>query len=217
MRGHTHAFDSVWKRQAGAIHCDYLVSRTVAGSVSKCSRDGGMASLSAELRLSHFFHFFQKKCVQNTAQTLRVHMRLAFKIVCMLACVTVALSQERFGRDEFSGELHGFSKSASEHIINRFPEVITVTTVDGAIRAATSDEPLPNALFEIRGPGDSERVVGTRTNREGSFRLKRIHPGEYVFKVTLDGFQSVVGRLRVVPDAKANGMRKIRITLNLGV
>ncbi|MBI3678897.1 MAG: carboxypeptidase regulatory-like domain-containing protein [Acidobacteria bacterium] len=64
---------------------------------------------------------------------------------------------------------------------------------------------MANALLEVRGPGDSERVVGTKTNRDGAFRLKRIRSGDYVFKVTLNGFQSVVGRLRVVPGAKAGG------------
>lgn len=143
-------------------------------------------------------------------------MRATLALVYVLFCPTSALSQERFGRDEFSGELRGFAKSGTEHIIDRWPEVITVAAVNGQIRAATNDEPLANVLFEIRGPGDSERVVGTKSNRDGAFRLK-VRSGEYVFKVTLNGFQSVVGRLRVVPRGKAEGMGTIRITMNLGV
>lgn len=145
-------------------------------------------------------------------------MRLAFWLACVLvSLIATALSQERFGREEFSGELRGFTKSGTEHIIEHWPEVLTVASVSGEIRAATNDEPLANALFEIRGPGESERVVGTKTNRDGAFRLKKVRAGAYAFKVTLNGFQSVVGRLCVVPRAKAGGTGTIKIKLNLGV
>ncbi|MBI3678898.1 MAG: hypothetical protein HY235_00580 [Acidobacteria bacterium] len=62
-------------------------------------------------------------------------MRVTFSLVCVLFSLTAALSQERFGHEDFSGELRGFTKSGTEHIIDRWPEVITVSSVSGGIRS----------------------------------------------------------------------------------
>jgi hypothetical protein len=53
------------------------------------------------------------------------------------------------------------------------------------------------------------------TDDKGRFRLRRLRPGEYLFKVTRSGFQSVVGRLTVSKAAAAK--KPILIELPVGV
>jgi len=121
------------------------------------------------------------------------------------------LAQERFE----AGEFQGFTKSPSEHIINRFEKAITTRVLSGVVLSKTDSRPLADALFEVRGRGAASRVQGARTDKEGRFRFKHLRPGEYVFKVTRDGFQSVVGRLTVSKTAAAG--EPIRIELSVGV
>lgn len=145
--------------------------------------------------------------------------------IWLTACIVVfgvatqnllpALPQAKFGKQEFDGEFQGFTKSPEEHIINRWPELITVSRVAGQIVATSNAETLADALFEIRGPGKSKRIRSTNSDGGGKFALKRAPPGEYIFKVTLNGFQSVVGRIRV--DRRISTDHKIKITLHLGV
>jgi hypothetical protein len=123
-------------------------------------------------------------------------------------------SQDRF-TDEFGGEFRGFAKSPTEHIVDRLPDLVVVKAVAGEIRARSNDEPLPNVLFEIRGPGAAQTVRSVKANALGRFSLGRVRSGEYVFKATLNGFQSLVGRVRVTKTADPTS--RIEIKLNLGV
>jgi hypothetical protein len=124
-------------------------------------------------------------------------------------------AQSRFGRDDFGGELRGFTKGSQEHIIDRWPETLVVARLEGEVRARTTNEPLGGVLFEVRGPADSDQVRGRRTKTNGQFRFGRLKPGQYTFKATRDGFQSLVGHIRVDPRAQKSA--KPIIKLDLGV
>ena len=110
-----------------------------------------------------------------------------------------------------------FTKSPTEHIINRIDQPFVVRSITGIIVRQTSalDEPLDNVLFEIQGPSIDRKIRRTRTDEKGRFEIHRVPTGTYVFKATLNGFQSVMGTItvsKVVPKS-----REIRIAMHIGV
>jgi hypothetical protein len=132
-------------------------------------------------------------------------------VLITIFVVGSCLAQERFQ----SGEFKGFTKSPSEHIISRLDEPITIYSVRGRTIFRGKNDPLNGVVFEIRGPGDSERIRATKSNHDGSFSIARVPEGTYSFKATKDGFQSVVGTLIV--SKKANRQTTIEIALPIGV
>ncbi len=72
---------------------------------------------------------------------------------------------------------------------------------------------MEDVLVEIRD--DAGRVTGTKTNRRGAFKLSGVPKGTYRFKVTMNGFQSVVGD--VVVSKKANRADQMMIEMKVGV
>jgi hypothetical protein len=137
------------------------------------------------------------------------------RIVLLLFALTtgpLSWAQDRFK----SGELKGFTLGRSEHIMNRVDDPFTVRVVKGSITLqANPGSPAEGVLFELRGPGDSETIVSTTTGRDGTFRLKHVRPGTYMFKATLLGFQSVFGTIVVARKAAAD--RIITFEMKLGV
>jgi hypothetical protein len=107
------------------------------------------------------------------------------------------LGQSRFGE----GELKGFTKSPTEHIINRHESLVSLRVFEGSIDDPAG-APIPGAIVDVRGPGTNERVRGTVTDKRGRFKLGRLSEGSYTFKVTFNGLQSVVGALQIVRTAK---------------
>lgn len=133
-------------------------------------------------------------------------------VVVVLGLLTpVGLAQERFQE----GDLQGFTRSPTEHIINSFEGSFSTRAVSGVVVLQGVLEPISDVLFEVRGPGKNMMVHGAKTDRLGRFKLKRLPAGDYTFKVTLNGFQSVVGKLTVLKRSKTNV--PIRIELAVGV
>ena len=133
-----------------------------------------------------------------------------------LALVILWIAISCFAQDRFpSGEFKGFTKSPTEHIISRMAEPITVSSVRGTIVFKGKDDALKEAVFEIRGPGDSERIRATKSDDNGRFNIRHVQDGSYTFKATKDSFQSVVGTL--VVSKKANSQNNIKIETPLGV
>jgi hypothetical protein len=126
--------------------------------------------------------------------------------VFLLPLLLLAI-QDRFP----SGDLKGFSRSTTEHIINELETDLTVDRVSG--RIVVDSEPLVGALVEVRGPGSAEKIRSARTNQAGHFRINA-PPGRYKLKVTRDGFQSMIGNIVVKPGVKS---RPIEIQLRFGV
>jgi hypothetical protein len=131
-----------------------------------------------------------------------------------LVLIGIALSitsQDRFE----SGELKGFTKSSTEHIISRLDHPVTVLSVRGTIIFKSRDEPMKDVLFEIRGPGTAERIRASRTDTKGRFSISRVPEGQYCFKATERGYQSVVGT--VIVSKKADRQTRIKIEMSPGV
>ena len=117
-------------------------------------------------------------------------------------------AQERFDR----GWLKGFTKSPTEHIIDEPEKPFTVRAVRGVVLDPSGAE-MDGVVIEIRD--EAGQIRGTKTNRKGSFKLGGVPKGTYKFKVTMNGFQSVVGD--VVVSKKANKADQMKIAMKAGV
>jgi hypothetical protein len=131
--------------------------------------------------------------------------------VFVLLIATCCPAQQRFT----DGELKGFTKSPTEHIIARIDEPIKVFSIRGKILPKGNPESLKEVVFEIRGPGSSQRIRATKSRGDGTFRMQSVPEGTYLFKATRDGFQSVVGTL--VVSKKADRQATITIEMPFGV
>jgi hypothetical protein len=134
-------------------------------------------------------------------------------VVVILLNSALTLAQERFGAE--NERLKGFTTSPTEHIMNERPGVISVRVAQGRITEAASKTGVPGAVVEVRKADPRAKVQNATSNEHGRFRLRKLSEGEYVFKVTRDGFQSVFGRLRVSKHAPSDG--RFDIELKQGV
>jgi hypothetical protein len=127
-----------------------------------------------------------------------------------LAITLAALcsAQERFE----TGWLKGFTKSPTENIIDEPDQPFTVRAVRGLVLDPSGAE-RDGVVVEIRD--EAGRIRGTKTNRKGTFKFGGVPNGTYKFKVTLDGFQSVVGD--IVVSKRANKADHMKIVMKLGV
>ena len=131
----------------------------------------------------------------------------------ILLAATLASAQERFGAE--NQRLRGFTKSPTEHIMNEHPGVISVRVLQGRITEEASKTGVPGVLVEVRKADPQAKVQGATSDESGRFRLRKLSEGEYVFKVTRDGFQSIFGRLRVSKHAPSDA--RFDIELKQGV
>ena len=141
--------------------------------------------------------------IERSIVTSTVH-RAVLGLAVLLFVVppsNVASAQQRRIQ---TGEFEGFTESSTEHIINRLQSPLIVRTLRGTINVARGGDPLEGVVFEVRGPGSSKAIRSAQTGRYGRFRIRRLHPGTYTFKVTRDGFQSVAGQLVVSKTAPDN-------------
>lgn len=134
---------------------------------------------------------------------------------CTLAIGALAVTlaafcpaQERFE----TGWLKGFTKSPTEHIIDEPEKPFTVRAVMGVVLDPSGAE-MDGVVVEIRD--EAGRIRGTKTNRKGTFKLGGVPKGTYKFKVTMNGFQSVVGDL--VVTKKASRADQMKIVMKVGV
>jgi hypothetical protein len=127
-----------------------------------------------------------------------------------LAVTLAALcpAQERFE----TGWLKGFTKSPTEHIIDEPEKPFTVHDVRGVVLDPSGRE-MDGVVVEIRG--EAGRIRGTKTNLKGTFKLGGVPKSTYKFKVTMNGFQSVVGD--IVVSKKANKADQMKIVMKVGV
>jgi hypothetical protein len=116
-----------------------------------------------------------------------------------LVAVFTAPAQERFK----VGELKGFTKLPAEHIIERLDKIPIMRTVEGFVGSKELDRPLEGVLIEIRGPGETERLITTKSDQQGRFRFRRTPDGVYTVKLTRNGFRSVVGTVSVQRSVKS--------------
>jgi hypothetical protein len=136
-------------------------------------------------------------------------LRHAFA-AAVLAITLAALcpAQERFE----TGWLKGFTKSPTEHIIDEPDKPLTVRDVRGVVLDPSGAE-MEGVVVEIRD--ETGRIRGTKTNGKGTFKLPGVPKGTYKFKVTMNGFQSVVGD--IIISNKANKTDPMKIVMKVGV
>lgn len=117
-------------------------------------------------------------------------------------------AQERFD----TGWLKGFTKSPTEHIIDESEGPFTVPSVWGVVLDPSGAE-MGGVVVEIRD--ETGRIRGTKTNRNGTFKLGGVPRGKYKFKVTMNGFQSVVGDVVVTKQSSKAGQMKIMMKVGV--
>lgn len=126
----------------------------------------------------------------------------------VLTVTAFCLAQERFEK----GDLKGFTKSPTEHIIDVPEYPFWVRSVKGVVLDLNGAR-MGGVVVEIRD--EAGRIRGTKTNSNGMFTLSGVPEGRYKFKVTMNGFQSVVGD--VVVTEKASPAGQMKITMRVGV
>jgi hypothetical protein len=94
-------------------------------------------------------------------------------------------------------DLSDFTKGAGENRVDTVEDPFRVRAVTGTISTATGDAGRANVLFEIEGPGDERTMRHVLTDRNGHFKIPHLPDGNYRFKATLYGFQSVIGTIIV--------------------
>jgi hypothetical protein len=129
-------------------------------------------------------------------------------IALALVLGTFCPAQERFE----SGWLKGFTKSPTEHIINEMDGPFRVLVVRGVVLDPSGAE-MDGVVVEIQDA--TGQIRGTKTGPKGTFKLGGVPNGTYRFKVTMNGFQSVVGQ--IVVSKKANKDEKVKIVMKVGV
>jgi|SRR5215467_11271492 len=116
----------------------------------------------------------------------------------------------------FGQQTNPFKQSPAEHIIITIEDPFEVRSIRGTVTEAVGDSsPLPDVTFEVRGPGTKGKVKGAVTNEHGQFKIDHLPEGTYEFKATLNGWQSVEGK--IVLSNKAPRHNRIRIEMRLGV
>lgn len=136
-------------------------------------------------------------------------MKAAWPVAWMIAIVIPVAAQNK-------ATVGDFTKSPTEHIINKIDRPFVVRSPNGVISRSDGDqEPLRNVLFEIEGPGTNRRIRRTTTDEHGRFEIGHVPPGNYAFKATLDGFQSVMGTITI--SKKAATRSEIRLKMRVGV
>lgn len=133
---------------------------------------------------------------------------IAALVICLAVLIAPCLGQERFE----SGPLKGFTKSPIEHIIVQLEKPFEVRELKGSVFDPTSAA-RGDALVELRS--EDGKIRATETDSKGRFQFRNMPNGEYKFKITLTGFQSVVGVVRVLRKTKRPDV--IRIELPVGV
>ena len=127
----------------------------------------------------------------------------------ILLLATLVVAQDRFGAE--NEKLRGFTKSPTEHIMNEHPGVISMRVLEGRITEEDSKTGVSGVLVEVRKADWQTKVQGATSDQNGRFRLRKLSEGEYVFKVTRDGFQSVFGLLRISKHAPSDARFDIEL------
>jgi hypothetical protein len=131
----------------------------------------------------------------------------------LLIMSVLGFAQNRFGPE--NAILRGFTISPTEHIMNELPDVVVLRVIKGRVMAEADQTAMPDVLVEVRKKDSAAKVLGFWSDEKGEFHFRRLPEGDYIFKVTYNGFQSVFGRLHISKRAPAE--TKFDIELKPGV
>ncbi len=134
--------------------------------------------------------------------------RSAFALVAFLLLTLPAVAQERFE----SGEFKGFTKYSAFTIVE-LRDPIVVRQAKGIVLLEGSNQPIPNVLVEVRDADG--KIIAAKTDSRGQFKFRTLAEGTYMFKTTLNGFQSVVGTIVLEKSAKKSELIKIEMPLGV--
>jgi hypothetical protein len=105
---------------------------------------------------------------------------------------------------------------AEEHIIDEIKQPFIVRTISGQILDEIGEgewvEDWP--LFEIRAIGKAKKILSTHADRVGAFVIASVPEGQYCFKATMRGWNSVMGV--IIVSKKADPKNRIVLQMNLG-
>lgn len=112
--------------------------------------------------------------------------------------------------------LDGYTQSGAEHIIDKIEQTFVVGEIHGNIinshgYGRTKDV---RVLFEIRGIKDG-LIKKTYAYENGNFGVKNVPDGQYCFKATVLGWQSVMGI--IIIDKNASPKNKIVFKMMMGI
>lgn len=129
-------------------------------------------------------------------------------VVVAVLLVTLCSAQERFD----SGWLKGFTKSPTENIIVHLEKPFVVPAPKGDV-VDIHETAMHGVLVELED--SAGRIRQARTDSTGRFTLHGLRKGHFRFKVTMDGFQSVVGEIIISKKAPRDDV--IRVVMRPGV
>lgn len=112
--------------------------------------------------------------------------------------------------------LAGFALAVDEHIIDEIERPFVVRGIKGKILNVTGYGWTKDVrvLFEIREIGRT-LIRKTYADEDGNFSVKKIFDGQYCFKATVTGWQSVMGI--IIVSKKADPKTAIVFEMRLGV
>ena len=133
-------------------------------------------------------------------------LRLGFILTLPFALLS-AQTPQKFD----SGPYKGFTKSATEHVVVELPESLSVRSLQGSITGPHKEDVLPGVVLEIRD--ESGMMRSGVSDSRGRFHIRGVRKGTYRFKVTKDGFSSIVGTVVLTRAAS----QKSTITLQMAI
>jgi hypothetical protein len=139
-------------------------------------------------------------------------------LVLLLGCapavqrpVAVQRATRAYGCDS-----EAFTDAPSEHMLVELDTPFYVKAVEGVISSEGGEWPDGiSVLVEIRPARGRGPTQQTDSNPDGSFRIPNVAPGEYCFKATAQGWQSVMGV--IIVSRAAGASNRIRFAMPLGL
>jgi hypothetical protein len=147
---------------------------------------------------------------------MKIILVLLSCVFILQGCSSVRQVERVDIRPGFICGTEGFTQSPIEHIVDEIKQPIIVRAVKGQITNEQGGWPRDTSiLFEIREIGGLGGTAKTYADSEGSFCLPDVAEGRYCFKITVLGWQSVIGIIQV--DRRANAKDSILIVMKIGV
>ena len=108
-----------------------------------------------------------------------------------------------------------FAAQPGEHITSVQEKPLSVRSVKDVVHSAAGDWPTGTVIrFELVRQGPQSASRATRGDSQGRFSIGHVGPGEYCYRASAVGWQSVIGRLVVSRDGPTD---PIQLTLALGI
>lgn len=154
---------------------------------------------------------------------MRIHSKISLKAIILLNVILILFDQctesnkkPNIDDSELCSSF-GFTESRIEQI-NRIKKAFVVKNICGSVVLIDGSPMCAGVIFEIRKKvknWKSEKVYKTITDEKGEFVLKGIKQGRYCFKLTFEGWQSIVGEILLTE--KADKKNRINLTMELGL